>query len=101
MLLFNALLPFVQPEIKPHKKPFFLNFKMHKKSLKDKIFKAFCDPAGTRTQGPYIKSVLLYQLSYRIIAFFKAAANIYIHSFIPTFIFNNLKVILSFAFLFF
>ena len=29
--------------------------------------KAFCDPAGTRTQGPYIKSVLLYQLSYEII----------------------------------
>jgi hypothetical protein len=27
---------------------------------------AFCDPAGTRTQGPYIKSVLLYQLSYEI-----------------------------------
>ena len=26
----------------------------------------FCDPAGTRTQGPYIKSVLLYQLSYGI-----------------------------------
>ncbi len=26
-----------------------------------------CDPAGTRTQGPYIKSVLLYQLSYGII----------------------------------
>ena len=25
------------------------------------------DPAGTRTQGPYIKSVLLYQLSYQII----------------------------------
>ena len=24
------------------------------------------DPAGTRTQGPYIKSVLLYQLSYEI-----------------------------------
>ncbi len=24
------------------------------------------DPAGTRTQDPYIKSVLLYQLSYRI-----------------------------------
>ena len=34
---------------------------------------AFCDPAGIRTQDPYIKSVLLYQLSYRIIrAFFKA-----------------------------
>jgi hypothetical protein len=28
------------------------------------IFK--CDPAGTRTQDPYIKSVLLYQLSYGI-----------------------------------
>ncbi len=26
-----------------------------------------CDPAGIRTQGPYIKSVLLYQLSYRIL----------------------------------
>ena len=27
---------------------------------------AFCDSAGTRTQDPYIKSVLLYQLSYEI-----------------------------------
>ena len=27
---------------------------------------AFCDPAGTRTQGPNIKSVVLYQLSYEI-----------------------------------
>ena len=26
-----------------------------------------CDPAGTRTQDPYIKSVMLYQLSYGII----------------------------------
>jgi hypothetical protein len=26
----------------------------------------FCDLAGTRTQDPYIKSVLLYQLSYQI-----------------------------------
>ena len=26
-----------------------------------------CDPAGIRTQDPYIKSVLLYQLSYQII----------------------------------
>src|SRR5688572_11832690 len=26
-----------------------------------------CDPAGIRTQDPYIKSVLLYQLSYGII----------------------------------
>ncbi len=28
---------------------------------------AFCDPAGIRTQDPYIKSVLLYQLSYGIV----------------------------------
>ncbi len=33
------------------------------------------DPAGTRTQDPYIKSVLLYQLSYGILPF-KAAAKI-------------------------
>jgi hypothetical protein len=29
--------------------------------------KFICDPAGTRTQDPYIKSVLLYQLSYQIL----------------------------------
>ncbi len=29
------------------------------------------DPAGTRTQDPYIKSVLLYQLSYGIIPIIK------------------------------
>ena len=28
--------------------------------------KVFCDPAGTRTQDPNIKSVVLYQLSYGI-----------------------------------
>ncbi|MEY4002679.1 MAG: hypothetical protein RIT07_721, partial [Bacteroidota bacterium] len=32
-----------------------------------------CDPAGIRTQDPYIKSVLLYQLSYGIIPFFGTA----------------------------
>ena len=31
---------------------------------------AFCDPAGIRTQDPYIKSVLLYQLSYGIVLLF-------------------------------
>ena len=30
---------------------------------------AFRDPAGTRTQGPNIKSVMLYQLSYEIYLF--------------------------------
>jgi hypothetical protein len=34
-----------------------------------------CDPAGIRTQDPYIKSVLLYQLSYGI--FFEAGARFY------------------------
>ena len=32
-------------------------------------FALFGDPAGTRTQGPNIKSVVLYQLSYEIIPF--------------------------------
>jgi hypothetical protein len=27
----------------------------------------FCDPAGARTQDPNIKSVVLYQLSYRVL----------------------------------
>jgi hypothetical protein len=36
----------------------------NEKSPLDK--EAFCDSAGIRTQDPYIKSVLLYQLSYRI-----------------------------------
>ena len=30
------------------------------------LMKILGDPAGTRTQDPYIKSVLLYQLSYQI-----------------------------------
>ena len=36
------------------------------KALSDK-FDLVSDPAGTRTQDPYIKSVMLYQLSYGII----------------------------------
>gem|GEM_PF-2306619 len=31
----------------------------------------FSDPAGIRTQDPYIKSVLLYQLSYGIVLLFR------------------------------
>jgi hypothetical protein len=31
----------------------------------------FCDPVGTRTQDPIIKSDVLYQLSYEIIPLFK------------------------------
>jgi hypothetical protein len=33
---------------------------------KKALIEGLGDPAGTRTQGPYIKSVLLYQLSYEI-----------------------------------
>ena len=36
--------------------------------------RGFCDPAGARTQDPDIKSVVLYQLSYRIL-FLRAAKN--------------------------
>ena len=31
------------------------------------LYSCFRDPAGIRTQDPYIKSVLLYQLSYQIV----------------------------------
>ena len=41
---------------------------LNKKSTSLRCFDQ-SDPAGIRTQGPYIKSVLLYQLSYRICRF--------------------------------
>ena len=34
---------------------------------RNSLLNSSCELAGTRTQDPYIKSVLLYQLSYRII----------------------------------
>jgi hypothetical protein len=40
------------------------------KDLRPRVFQTasfFCDPGAARTRGPYIKSVLLYQLSYEII----------------------------------
>ena len=39
----------------------------------EEMWLVICDPAGTRTQDPYIKSVLLYQLSYGINPFFGIA----------------------------
>ncbi len=33
------------------------------------VISAICDPAGIRTQDPYIKSVMLYQLSYGILIY--------------------------------
>ncbi len=44
---------------------------------------ALCDPDGIRTHDHYIKSVMLYQLSYGI-GLFKAAAKIESFSFKPT-----------------
>jgi hypothetical protein len=45
------------------------------------IVKIFCDPAGIRTQDPYIKSVMLYQLSYGIIFFWECKNTLkYIHA---------------------
>ena len=48
--------------------PLFLpqNEKTSYKSMFIRGFNLSGDPAGTRTQDPYIKSVLLYQLSYGI-----------------------------------
>ena len=47
------MLPGMLPKLFKHKKaPHFCE--------------AFCDPAGIRTQDHYIKSVMLYQLSYGI-----------------------------------
>lgn len=43
------------------------------------------DSAGIRTQDPYIKSVMLYQLSYGI-NFLKRAANIRTFTCVPNFI---------------
>jgi hypothetical protein len=40
-----------------------ISYKLKKATFPSLFFR---DPAGTRTQGPYIKSVLLYQLSYEI-----------------------------------
>ena len=35
-----------------------------------------CDPAGIRTQDHYIKSVMLYQLSYGIIILFRTTLSV-------------------------
>lgn len=49
---------------KKQRKGLIFGSKANKKAFRMKGF--LCDPAGTRTQDPYIKSVLLYQLSYGI-----------------------------------
>lgn len=53
---------------------FFISVKRTKKMLHTKSMKHFAgDPAGIRTQDHYIKSVMLYQLSYGIVPpFFKS-----------------------------
>jgi hypothetical protein len=49
----------------------------NKKATLRVAFLSCCDPAGIRTQDPYIKSVMLYQLSYGIIQIVKIGAQIY------------------------
>ena len=49
---------------------FFLFVTKRQNEKKEPVEDSFCELAGTRTQGPYIKSVLLYQLSYRIVPLF-------------------------------
>ena len=44
----------------------------------------FCDPGGTRTHDPLIKSQLLYQLSYGVIARFNCGAKVLLFSKPPT-----------------
>ncbi len=43
----------------------FSTWPLNKKSYLSMI-NNLCDPAGIRTQDPYIKSVMLYQLSYGV-----------------------------------
>ena len=46
------------------------NMAQIKKGLESILLSSpLCDPAGIRTQDPYIKSVMLYRLSYGIILF--------------------------------
>ena len=52
----------------------------------------FRDPAGARTQDPNIKSVVLYLLSYRVIAFF-AAAKVRLFSLSGTFCAKNFSFV--------
>lgn len=56
------------------KNAFFERFYLYKKNVQAVITSAFerfiCDPAGTRTQDPIIKSDVLYQLSYEIPYYF-------------------------------
>ena len=50
------------------------DFQAKKNTLKMRARFFLSDPAGTRTQDPNIKSVMLYQLSYGIILIFKNEA---------------------------
>lgn len=49
------------------KSPFFKGLLRQKTEADDVTTVVVCDPAGIRTQDHYIKSVMLYQLSYGIV----------------------------------
>ena len=56
-----------------------------------------CDSVGTRTQDPYIKSVLLYQLSYEIktCSFSERDAKIAIYFFQQSFLEKKMKLFIQ------
>jgi|GEM_PF-2679647 hypothetical protein len=62
---FNKLTTAVQQKVSETGQRANLNIKSNLKQKSDEV-SSLCDPAGIRTQDPYIKSVLLYQLSYGI-----------------------------------
>jgi hypothetical protein len=52
-----------------NEKSLFFQRGFYLRKVLEGFFSFFCDPAGIRTQDHYIKSVMLYQLSYGIITF--------------------------------
>ncbi len=65
----NTVLKCINREEKQNVYPMFtpIGLKTTKPLDNQEVLNYFSDPAGIRTQDPYIKSVLLYQLSYGIV----------------------------------
>ena len=64
---FEPTRPYEHHPLKMASLPFLHVAKKEKRSS-NKNYSTFCDPTGARTQDPIIKSDVLYQLSYRVIA---------------------------------
>ena len=67
----DTVLKYINGEEKQNVYPMFtlIGFKTTKPLDNQEVLFCLSDPAGIRTQDPYIKSVLLYQLSYGILFF--------------------------------